>query len=190
MSASMTKANACDAISPATVRVWDPLVRIFHWSLAGIFFFAFLTGDEWQGAHESAGYVIGGLLAFRLIWGLIGTKHARFTDFVYDPATVFAYMRDSLGHRAARYLGHNPAGGVMVIALLISIAVICTTGYMMTTDAFWGIKWVRELHETAAYSTLALIGLHLVGVLHASFGLRENLVVSMITGQKRASGND
>lgn len=190
MSAIATKADAGDGISPATVRVWDPMVRIFHWSLAGLFFFAFLTGDEWRNAHETAGYIIGGLIAFRLVWGLIGTRHARFTDFVYNPATVFAYMRDSLGHRAKRYLGHNPAGGAMVIALLVSVGIICTTGYMMTTNAFWGIKWVLELHEIAADCSLALIGLHLVGVLHASIGHRENLVAAMITGKKREAGTE
>jgi cytochrome b len=177
--------EAGGAMQPATVRVWDPLVRIFHWSLAILFFFAFLTGDEWDKPHEIAGYIVGGLVVFRILWGLVGSRHARFSDFVYRPSTVIAFLKDSLRFRAGRYLGHNPAGGAMVIALLLAIAVICVTGYMMTLDAWWGVEWVEEVHEAAANTTLVLVGLHLLGVILASFEHRENLVRAMFTGRKR-----
>jgi cytochrome b len=171
---------------PAEVRVWDPLVRIFHWSLVIGFAVAFVSGDEWDKLHIQVGYAIAGLIAFRLIWGFIGPKHARFSDFVTRPSRVLAYLRDTVALRARRYIGHNPAGGAMVVALLVMIAAICGTGYMMTTDAFWGVEWVEEVHEAAANLTLALIAVHVLGVIVASFEHRENLVRAMVTGRKRA----
>jgi cytochrome b len=170
---------------PETVKVWDPLVRIFHWSLAALFTTAYFTAKDWQSAHEFAGYGIAGLMFSRIGWGFIGSKHARFNSFVYRPATVFLFLRDSLILRAKRYIGHNPAGGAMVIALLSAVSVICATGFMMTTDAFWGIDWVGQVHEAAVYSTIALVVLHLIGVGFASFEHSENLVKSMFTGRKR-----
>jgi cytochrome b len=167
------------------VRVWDPLVRLFHWSLVATFAFAFLTAEEWDAGHEAAGYVVAGLIAFRVLWGIVGPRHARFADFLYRPATVIAFVRDSLRMRAARYLGHNPAGGLMVIALLLMLGIITGTGHLMTTDAFWGVKWVKELHELAANLTLGLIALHLLGVLLTSVEHGENLVRAMISGRKR-----
>ena len=168
-----------------TVKVWDPLVRIFHWSLVGLFAFSYLTGDEWKKAHVYSGYAIIGLIAFRVVWGLVGSRHARFSDFIYSPRTVIAFLADTMRMRAKRYLGHNPAGGMMVVALLATIAAIATTGYMMTTDAFWGIEWVEEVHEGAVNVALGLVGLHILGVALASVEHRENLVRSMLTGRKR-----
>lgn len=177
--------DAGRATRPATVKVWDPLVRIFHWALVATFIIAWITGDELEGAHIATGYTIMALVAFRLLWGIIGTKHARFGDFVFSPQTILAFLRDMLHFRARRYLGHNPAGGAMVVALLLMLSAICATGYMMTTDMFWGVEWVEEVHEAAASLTLALVGLHLAGVAFASVEHRENLVRSMITGRKR-----
>ena len=185
---AMTAAG--DTASSATVRVWDPLVRIFHWSLVGLFAFAFLTGDEWQQPHELAGYVIAGLIAVRLVWGVIGSRHARFSNFVYRPSTVAGYLGDMVRMKARRYLGHNPAGGLMVIALLLVIAAISLSGWMMTLDSYWGVEWVEELHEASAFAALGLIALHIGGVLVASLEHGENLVRAMITGRKRAAGGD
>ncbi len=167
------------------VKVWDPFVRVFHWSLVGLFAFSFLTGDEWKSAHILSGYLIATLIALRVIWGVIGTEHARFSSFIYRPTTVLAFLADSVRMRARRYLGHNPAGGAMVIALLVAISGIAATGYMMTTDAYWGVEWVEEAHETLVYATLGLIGLHLAGVVLASLEHHENLVRSMLNGWKR-----
>jgi cytochrome b len=170
---------------PGFVRVWDPFVRIFHWSLVGLFVFAWATGDEWEKLHIKVGYVIAGLVAARVVWGLVGTRHARFSDFVYSPAATLGFLRDSVFLRAKRYLGHNPAGGAMVIALVVAIGVICTTGYMMTMDAFWGAQWVEDTHKIAVNITLGLVALHVIGVIFASVEHKENLVRSMITGWKR-----
>ena len=190
MTMAKTMTETGDTPSPATVAVWDPLVRIFHWSLVGLFAFAFLTGDEWQQPHELAGYAIAGLIAVRLVWGIIGTRHARFANFVYGPSTVAGFVADTLRMKARRYLGHNPAGGLMVIALMLAIIVISVSGWMMTLDAFWGLDWVEELHEAAAFAALGLIALHLGGVLVASLEHGENLVRAMVTGRKRAPGAD
>ncbi|WP_422370665.1 cytochrome b/b6 domain-containing protein [Hoeflea sp.] len=186
MTTARTHLEAGDVSSPATVKVWDPLVRIFHWSLVGLFAFAFLTGDEMKGPHELAGYAIAGLVAFRIAWGLVGSRHARFSSFLYRPSTVAGFLGDTLRMKARRYLGHNPAGGLMVLALLAAIAAISVTGYMMTTDAFWGVGWVEQVHEASAFGALGLIALHIGGVIVASLEHDENLVRAMITGRKRA----
>lgn len=167
------------------IKVWDPFVRIFHWSLVGLFAFSYLTGDEWKTAHIVSGYLIAALLALRVVWGLIGTEHARFANFIHSPVTILAFLADTARLRAKRYLGHNPAGGAMVIALLLAITGIVSTGYMMTTDAFWGIKWVGETHEVLVNVTLGLIALHVAGVALASLEHRENLVRAMLNGWKR-----
>lgn len=170
---------------PDTVRVWDPVVRVFHWSLVALFTFSFFTGDEWKTAHIYSGYAIGFSIAVRVVWGLFGSHHARFVNFLYHPRTVARFLIESAGMRAKRYLGHNPAGGAMVIALLSMITGIVATGYMMTTDAWWGVGWVEVTHKTLVYTTLGLIALHIGGVLFASLEHRENLVRAMITGRKR-----
>jgi cytochrome b len=120
---------------PATVKVWDPFVRVFHWSLVALFVAAFATGDESERLHVMVGYAIAALVGLRIAWGFAGSTHARFTDFVKSPGAVLAYLRDSLSLKAKRYLGHNPAGGVMILALLAALAGTCATGYMMTTKA-------------------------------------------------------
>ena len=172
--------------APRTVKVWDPLVRLFHWSLLAAFVTAWATGDELKSVHEIAGYTIAGLLVFRVFWGLFGSTHARFTDFVRRPSVVIGYLADTARLRARRYIGHNPAGGAMVVALLVMLSVICGSGILMTTDAFWGVEWVEETHEIAVNVTLVLIALHIAGVLFASLEHGENLVAAMITGRKRA----
>lgn len=110
------------------IRVWDPLVRIFHWSLVLAFTVAFLTGDEENITHIVAGYVVLGLISFRLVWGVIGTRHARFSDFVYSPATVIRYLKGLFSYKPEHYRGHNPAGGWMVILMLITLIIVSWTG--------------------------------------------------------------
>jgi cytochrome b len=172
---------------PAEIKVWDPLVRVFHWSLALLFLAAYATGEDAGQVHIAAGYALAGLLALRVVWGFVGPRYARFGNFVRPPGTVLTYLRDAARLRAPRFLGHNPAGGAMIIALLGMLAGTGTTGYMMTTGAFWGAKWAEELHETFADLTVGLIVFHVLGVLVSSFMHRENLVKSMITGRKRRS---
>ena len=110
------------------IRVWDPLVRIFHWSLVLAFTIGFLTGDEKNTTHIYAGYVVLGLISFRIVWGLIGTRHALFSDFIYSPTRVLQYLRELLENKPKHYTGHNPAGGWMVILILISLFVVSWSG--------------------------------------------------------------
>ena len=111
-----------------TVAVWDIPVRIFHWSLVLFFAIAYLTGDESEQWHAYSGYVVSGLVVFRIIWGFIGTKYARFSSFVFSPQVIKHYLSSMLDEHPKRYLGHNPAGGAMVVTLLLSLSLCCWTG--------------------------------------------------------------
>jgi cytochrome b len=169
-----------------TIKVWDPLVRLFHWSLVTGIALAWITSEGWDRAHEITGYIIAGLVGFRLLWGLIGSKHARFSDFVRGPGAVLAYVKQMPRGRAPRFIGHNPAGGAMVVLLILSTIAICLTGWMMSLDAFWGVEWVEDVHEAFATAMLVLIGLHVAGVIYSSLEHRENLVRAMVTGRKKS----
>lgn len=174
---------------PATVKVWDPFVRIFHWSLVALFVVAFLTGDEIEWLHLTAGYAIAALVTLRIVWGFVGPRHARFSDFVKGPRAILAYLGKAIRLEAPRTLGHNPAGGAMIVALLLMLVGLSVTGILMTTDAYWGSKTLEEVHEALAYATLGLVALHVIGVVLASVEHGENLVKSMLTGWKRAPGS-
>jgi cytochrome b len=169
------------------VKVWDLFVRVFHWSLVITFATAWYTGGIWDQPHLAAGYLVLALILVRIFWGFVGSRHALFSDFAYPPRMIFRYMRDMAHLRAPRYLGHNPAGGAMVIALLAMLLVLSITGIMMTTDAFWGVGWVDNVHETASNMALVLVALHIGGVMFASIEHGENLIRAMITGFKRPS---
>jgi cytochrome b len=186
---TMTSVNdaieAGGVMPPATVKVWDPFVRVFHWSLVALFVAAFATGDESDRLHIAIGYAIAGLIGLRILWGFGGSQHARFSDFVRGPREVFSYLRDAVFLKARRYLGHNPAGGAMIIALLVMLIGTSISGYLLTTDAYWGSKRAEEVHEVFANITIGLIALHVLGVLAVSLEHRENLVKAMITGRKR-----
>jgi len=146
---------------------------------------AWATGDEWGKVHEPAGYLILALVAARLVWGVIGTRYARFWQFVRRPRFVIDYLASMVSGKERRYLGHNPAGGAMVVALLVALIATGMTGWMMTLDAYWGVEWVEELHEAIANLTIAMVAVHVVGVALASVRHHENLVRAMIDGRKR-----
>jgi cytochrome b len=184
LTTSGSAAQAGRIARPAEVRVWDPAVRLFHWSLVAAFATAWLS-ETGATVHNTAGYVVLGLVAFRLAWGFVGGRQARFTAFVRPPSEVLRYLRMLARGKAARHLGHNPAGGAMIVALLAMVALTAASGWLSITDRFWGVAWVEELHEVAAYITLVLVGLHVVGVLVSSLLHGENLVLAMITGRKR-----
>ncbi|HVI31034.1 cytochrome b/b6 domain-containing protein [Phenylobacterium sp.] len=169
-----------------SIRVWDPLVRLFHWSLAASFAVAWLTADAWEDLHRWAGYAAAALIVFRLVWGLVGPRYARFRQFVRRPGATAAYLAAMLQGREPRHLGHNPAGAAMIVALLAVLGVTALTGWLYTTDAFWGAEWVEETHEAAASLMLLLVIGHIAGVTLASLRHRENLASAMLTGRKRA----
>lgn len=182
------------------IRVWDPLVRFFHWSLASAFLIAFITEEDLLSVHSWAGYLVLALLTIRFVWGFIGTSHARFSDFVYRPATIKAFLKDTLHLRARRYIGHNPAGGAMVILLMISLLMTAGSGVLLfgaaeqagpvaqwfaQSSEAWA-ELLEEVHEFFANVTLLLVVIHVAGVIVESLIHRENLVSAMISGLKPA----
>ena len=173
-------------VRSGAVRVWDGLIRLFHWSLVTLFAIAYFSGDQWDTLHDWVGYAIVALVILRVFWGFAGSEHARFADFVRGPVTTMRFLVDSLRLRAQRHLGHNPAGGAMVVTLLVTITVISVSGVMMDMDKFWGEQWVEDLHVMAVKVTLVLVALHIAGVLLASFEHKENLIKSMFTGWKKS----
>jgi cytochrome b len=195
--------------TPETVTIWDPFVRIGHWTLVAAFAVAYITAGDSPEVHEWAGYVVAAYVLVRVVWGFIGSRHARFADFAYGPVRAVRYLLDAARQRSRRYLGHSPAGGAMVFLLLFMLAGTTLTGMAVlagshgegplsgliektapveTTAASPGDEpesALREIHELFANVTLILIALHLGGVLLASMSHNENLVRSMITGRKR-----
>lgn len=189
-------------MSRESVHVWDPFLRIFHWALVAAFTTAYLSAEEVMDVHVVAGYMVFGLVAFRLAWGLIGPEHARFTSFVRRPRAVFAYLRTVLMLRPPRYLGHNPAGGLMIVLMLASLLSTTVAGLMLYgieehAGPLAGVmagaghdteEAVEHVHEFLANFTLALVVVHVLGVVVESVLHRENLVRGMLTGYKRAPG--
>lgn len=182
------------------VRVWDPLLRLFHWGLAAGFLVAYLVEDDWLALHVWAGYSILGLLAFRLVWGFLGPGFARWSDFVKAPGEIMAYLKAAVRGDSERHLGHNPAGGAMVVALVVSLAATAVSGMALYGGqelsgplapvlAALPPAWahvLEDIHEVLANLTLLLVVLHVGGVLWTSLAHRENLIVAMVTGYKRS----
>jgi cytochrome b len=172
--------------APATVTVWDPLVRISHWLLVATVVLAWLTRHGWGAWHEWIGYGALAVIAVRAVWGFVGSTYSRFTRFVRSLGATARYARDVVWRREARYLGHNPLGAYMIVALLVSVTLAGVTGWLYTTDRFWGVGWVERLHSGCAQAVLWLAGFHIAGVLYASWRHRENLVAAMVHGKKRS----
>lgn len=204
---------------PESTLVWDPLIRFGHWALVAAFAVAYLSAEEEAGGpdplHVWGGYIVGAIVVLRVVWGFVGPRHARFRDFVRSPFSALLYFIDLLHGRARRYIGHSPAGGAMVIALLVCLAATVATGLIaygeegkgplavvMVTGANANGKEVEhrapaktgteelestigELHGLLATITLVLVGAHIFGVVVASVAHKENLVLAMITGRKR-----
>ena len=171
--------------SDARIAVWDPLVRVGHWVLVACVAAAWFTrtgGHDW---HERFGYGALAIVLLRVLWGFIGPRDARFSGFVRSPGSTLGYAKLVLAAREPRYVGHNPLGGWMIVVLLIILAAVGLSGWLSTTDTYWGVKWVADLHEALSDMLLGLIALHLAGVAVASYRHRENLVAAMVHGRKR-----
>lgn len=191
------------------IKVWDSFVRIFHWTVVVSFFIAYIIEDDVMWLHELAGYIILAMVVARIVWGLIGSEYARFSNFIYKPSVIKQYFNDSLRFKSKRYLGHTPLGGAMVILLLVMLVLTSWSGIEADGEGFFGraainIELVKsaiadddeheedethemweEIHEFFANATLFLVFLHVLGVLFSSVVHGENLVRAMITGRKR-----
>lgn len=175
------------AAETARKPVFDVLVRLTHLAFITGVLAAWLTRHSRGSWHEWIGYAVLAALALRLLWGFVGTRHARFASFLRSPRVTIDYARRLWHGREPRYLGHNPLGAWMIVALLLTLLVICVSGWMFTTDRWFGYAWVIDTHEVATWVLFGLLPLHILGVLHASFKHRDNLIAAMIHGHKRAA---
>ncbi|MCM5554491.1 cytochrome b/b6 domain-containing protein [Pleomorphomonas sp. NRK KF1] len=171
---------------PRTVRVWDPVVRLFHWTVVIAVVLNLFVLKPGRLYHRYAGYVVIGAVLIRLVWGFVGTRHARFADFFPTPRRLACYLKALFRGQEPRFLGHNPAAAVMMLALMVLLLAVGATGWMMTLDAFWGEEWLEELHEGFANAIMVLALVHAAAAIVESLRHRENLVWSMVTGRKRA----
>jgi cytochrome b len=185
------------------IKVWDLFVRVFHWALVVGFCTAYLAEDEMLGLHVWSGYLVFGLVLLRIVWGMVGSAHARFGDFVYGPGEVVRYVKQVITFNAPRHVGHNPAGGAMIVLLLLNLILISLSGMLLHgaenqagllggfaealgVASEWGAEALEEVHEFFANLTLLLVVIHVSGVLFDSLLHGENLVRSMFTGRKRS----
>jgi cytochrome b len=172
------------------IRVWDAPTRVFHWLLVLSFAGAYLTSESerWSLVHITLGYTLGGLIAFRLFWGFVGTRYARFTSFVKGPSEVLQYAKSMATLKPKHFVGHNPLGAVAIVLLIVSGIAIVVTGYAAFNEI--GGEWVAELHEVASHIMLILVGIHIVGVIAASWLHKENLARAMVNGFKQGKAAD
>jgi cytochrome b len=179
-----------DPVAPHT-RIWDAGVRLLHWTLVLSVAVSWLSTYGFLRFHEPAGYVALAAAVARIGWGFAGGRYARFAQFVRGPRTTWRYARNVVAGTELRYLGHNPLGGWMALALLSCVAALGVTGFAYTTDRFWGEAWLDNLHYGLACVLLALVAIHVAGALFTGARHRENLVAAMITGDKTpAQGDD
>jgi cytochrome b len=171
------------------ILVWDLPTRVFHWLLVLNFLGAYVTGDSerWALLHVTCGYTLLGLIVFRLVWGVAGTRYARFSEFLPRPSAVIRYIYALIQGQPKHYVGHNPAGAVAILALLLLSLVVALSGWMAYDDI--GGDWLEQLHEAASSLMLAIVAMHVAGVLISSRLHRENLVRAMIDGRKQAEIN-
>ena len=172
---------------PATVAVWDLPLRLCHWALAASVLVAWFSASVDDAVHEISGYMALSLVAFRILWGFVGPRYARFRDFVPTPRVLLRYLSDLAQGRTTRYLGHNPAGAAMTVLLLVLLAIATITGWMQLTRRFFGVTWVEMVHTYSSNLVLVLAIVHVLGVLLMCWLQKENLVRAMITGRKRAA---
>ncbi len=169
-----------------TIKVWDSIVRIFHWTVVAACTLNLFILEEGKYWHRVTGYVVAGAIVVRVLWGFFGTKHARFRDFLPTPGRVMVQIREIVARNERRYIGHNPLASVMMLVLIALLSATALTGWMTTLDAFWGEKWLQQLHGTIANSIMVLVFIHVGAAIVESWRHRENLVWSMVTGRKKA----
>lgn len=166
------------------IHVWDRFVRIFHWSLVTCVLMNFFVIDDGDTFHQWLGYLATGLVLSRIVWGFIGSRHARFADFFPTPARLQSHLRCLLSGTPDFHAGHNPLGALMILLLIALVLSLGATGYMQTTDLFWGEEWLQELHELLAGTLIGLAGLHALAALVMSHVERTNLIKAMFAGVK------
>ncbi|MGY8857881.1 MAG: cytochrome b/b6 domain-containing protein [Pseudomonadales bacterium] len=167
------------------VRVWDILVRVTHWTVAaGITANLFFTEDGSE-LHQYVGYTVVGLVVIRLLWGFVGTRYARFSDFFPTPSRIKHHLSDlSIRRTDEQHLGHNPLAAIMMFALWAVIIGLGISGYLMEAKIFGSKDILEEIHGILANSLYLLVPLHIISAIAMSYWERQNLIKSMITGDK------
>lgn len=166
------------------IRVWDPLVRILHWVLVICVFSNLFLNESGHPVHRAMGMLASACVLVRIVWGFVGTSHARFSDWFPWPSRLLPYIKALLQNRPPRFIGHNPLGAVMMLLLLTLVLGLGISGFLMTTDAFYEDETLLSIHQTLARIMIAAIVLHVIGALVESWRHRENLIASMIHGNK------
>jgi len=177
-------------MSTQRILVWDIPTRLFHWLLAGSFAGAYLTSESERLAaiHVGCGYALLGLIGFRLIYGLVGSRYARFSEFVRGPRAVINYLKSLLSGHPQRFVGHNPAGAVAIVLLLVLGLATGASGFAMYNEL--GGEWLEDVHEACANAMLAVVILHVLGVIASSVLHKENLARAMVTGRKEGAPDE
>lgn len=168
----------------SSVPVWDRFVRVFHWGLVGCVLLNFFVLEEGEAPHEWVGYLASGLVAARIVWGFVGSRHARFADFFPTPARVGTHLRALRAGQLPHHDGHNPLGALMMLLLMFLVLSLGFTGWLQGTDRFWGEEWLQELHAWLANGLIAAAGLHAAAAIVMGRKERTNLVKAMVTGTK------
>ena len=176
--------SSTDPAAVKTVLVWDAPVRVFHWLMVVCFAGAYLTSESetWRLMHVTLGYTMAGLVAFRILWGFVGTRYARFASIVRGSKSVATYLRSLLARQPEHHTGHNPAGALAIVGMLVLTAAIATTGWATYNEVAG--EWVAELHEVIANGMLLLVALHIAAVFVSGWLHQENLARAMLTGRK------
>lgn len=174
-----------DRIASRTVAVWDLPLRLWHWALAASILAAWFTPTFYDRLHRILGYTVLALVAFRLVWGFRGSRYSRFRMVGVKLRAAPRYLLNLRRGITGRYIGLNPAGTLMLVALLLSIAVSAITGAMSVTVTFFGVWWVEDIHHYSSDAVMVLVVLHVLGVVLMGILQRENLIRAMFTGRKR-----
>ncbi len=167
-----------------SIKVWDPFVRIFHWSLVICVMVNNFVIDDGEDLHQWLGYIACTLVSARIVWGFVGTRYARFADFFPTPQRIRTHFHALRTRQEEDYAGHNPLGALMMLTLIALVLALGLSGYLQTTDRFWGEEWLQELHAMIAQVLISLAGLHALAAIAMSRIERTNLVWAMITGTK------
>ena len=175
--------NASSPSSPSAP-VWDRFIRLFHWTLVSCVVIDYTVLDDGDDLHQWLGYLAAALVVARVVWGFIGTPHARLSDFFPTVTRIRQHIEGMVSGAPARHDGHNPLGALMILVLMVLVLAVCLTGWMQTLAAFWGEEWLQEWHEQAASLLIALASLHALAAIVMGRLERTHLIRAMFTGVK------
>lgn len=170
--------------SVESIYVWDRFIRVFHWSLVSCVLLDYFVIDDGETVHQWLGYAACVLVLARIVWGFVGSKYARYSDFFPTPTRTIKYLRHMIFGEQYMHVGHNPLGAMMMFALMALVLALGVTGFMQGLDAYWGEEWLMDLHDTLADILIVLAAIHALAAIAMSHIEHTNLIKAMITGVK------